>query len=177
MAITYPVAFPKLNDEEYTVERPISTQAARKLAQAVNMMSRLIPVGAIQAYAVNQEGVKTPDSSGQFQYTDGAEITDPNSPLRTTGITHRFTPDMRDQLVRGANGGTNAGNEVGGSATVNLAHAHGTGNVQPPRGSDGEEGDEQASGVDHTHGISSDLSASEPLEPAHLKVAFYLKIN
>lgn len=177
MAVIYPNKMPVLNDEEFTVERPISMQAARKLAQAVNMLSQLVIPGQIRAYALNQIGVKSPDLTGQFQYSDGGEITDPNSPLRTIVPTSHYTPDMRDRFVRGADAGTTSGNEAGGAATLNLLHTHTTGGVSPPRGSDGEEGDEQMSGQDHGHAISNDLSATEPLDPAHIKVAFFLKIN
>lgn len=176
MAVTYPNAFPKLNDEEYSVERPASVQSARKLVQAVNMLSQLVIPGQIKAFQVNQQGVP-PLSAIQFMYCDGTEITDPTSPLSTVGSDHRFTPDMRGQYVRGGDTSITSGTEVGGNATIDMSHTHTTGNVQPPRDSDGEEGDEQASGVDHTHGINSDLSAAEPLELAHLKVSWYLKIN
>lgn len=177
MAVTYPNKLPTLHDQEFSNNRPVSKQAARKLAQAVNMLSQLVIPGQVRSYAVNMVGVRNPESSGQFQYSNSDEITNPVSPLRTIGVDHHFTPDMRDRFVRGANAGTTSGNEAGGASTLNLLHAHATGPVDPPRGSDGEEGDEQLSGQDHTHGVSTDLAADEPLDPAHLKVAMYLKIN
>lgn len=176
MAVVYPNAFPTLNDEEFSAERPVSTLAARKLARAVNMLSQLVIPGQIRAFALNQNGVGDPAANGQFQYSDGGEITNPNSPLKTVGVTHRFTPDMKDRFVRGANAGTNSGNEAGGTASVDLTHAHGTGGVDPGRGGDGEEGDEQLSGQEHSHGVNNDLAVT-PTDPAHVKVVFFLKIN
>lgn len=176
MAVTYPNKMPILNDEEYAANRPVSTQAGLKLIRAVNMLSKLMPIGELKAMAVNNIGVREPNGI-VFQYADGGEITNGLSPLRTTGLTHRYTPDMRDRYLRGADGSTLAGNEAGGSPTVDLSHSHGTGLNEPLVGGDGEEGDEQAPGDNHTHGISADLSSGEPLDPAHLKVAFYMKVS
>jgi hypothetical protein len=176
MAVTYPNKLPILNDEEYSLERPVSTQAALKLIRACNMMQKLVPIGELKAMAVNNQGVKAPNGD-LFQYCDGGEITNGLSPLRSTGLTQRYTPDMKDRFPRGADASTVLGSEAGGNATVDLSHTHTTGTNEPLRGSDGEEGDEQAPGVDHNHGVNSDLSSTEPLNPAHLKVVYYMKVS
>lgn len=173
MAITVPIIFTEIQDAEVKYKRSVNEETVRKMVQDVNMLGKLAPIGTVRAIQLNQTGVQAPDST-IWQLMDGTEITYPASPLRSVGLTLRFTPNMVGRYPRGA--ATDSVNNSGGSPTVNLSHDHGgTGSV----GGDirGEEGDEKTARVDHSHPINSDLSGAEPLEPAHQRLAFYLKIT
>jgi hypothetical protein len=172
MAITIPIVFTEMQDAEIKYNRSISEETCRKMAQNVNLLGKLAPIGCVRAIQLNQLGVQAPDTT-IWQVMDGSEITLPQSPLRTMGLIQRFVPDMTGRYPRGAN--AVGVNNYGGNATVNLSHSHSTGGSG---GSvRGEEGDEKTARLDHTHPISNDLSAAEPLEPAHQRLAFYLKIT
>lgn len=177
MAVVKPVMFTTIHDEEVSLNRPSQEELLRKFFQNLNMLSELAIIGSIEAFALNQPGVESPDAS-VFQLSDGSEITDPDSPLKTVGITNRFTPDMRSRYLRAADASTNAGNEAGGDATVNLSHSHGGTTGVHSAGLAGEEGnDDVAVSQHHAHPINADLNSAEPLDPAYQQVAFYLKIN
>lgn len=175
--ITIPDIFTEILDSEVGFERPCSEEVKRKIAQDLNFLSQLALIGSITPLALNQPGVSSPEPT-VHQLCDGSEITNATSPLRTMGIDMRFTPDMRNRYLRGANAGTVLGNELGGAATLNLAHAHGGFTGAFAHAILGEEGnDNTVPANNHAHPISSDLSAMEPLEPAHQQIAYYLKIN
>jgi hypothetical protein len=141
------------------------------------MLSELAVIGAVEAYATNQPGVLTPEPT-VFQMADGGEITEPTSPLRTIIPTSRFTPDIRNRVMRGANASTTIGNELGGAASVNLEHDHGGATGAAAFAITVEEGtDGYAGPPSHFHVIADDLDAAEPLAPAHMKMNFFLKIN
>lgn len=173
MAIVIPVIFTDIQDAEVKYKRSVNEETVRKMIQDTNLLGKLAPVGTVRAIQLNQTGVQAPDST-IWQLMDGSEITLPTSPLRTVGLTQRFVPNMISKYPRGA--ATTSANPTGGAPTVNLGHDHGgTGSV----GGNvvGEEGDEKTARVPHTHPIGSDLNSSEPLEPAHQRLAFYLKIT
>ena len=171
--IVVPAIFSPMIDAEVEYARSVSEETVRKLVQNANMLGQLMPLGTIRAIALNQPGVAVP-STTYFQLADGSEITNPLSILRSIGIALRFTPDLKSKYIRGAPNAVS--NVVGGSASVNLAHMHGgftgdlTGSIV------GQEGTEKTGRVTHNHPINPDLNASEPLEPSHQVVAFYMKI-
>ncbi len=176
MAVTKPVCFTEVPDAEVSLNRPTSEELMRKLFQNMNMMNELAVIGSIDAYAVNIPGVPVLEAT-IHQLCDGTEITEPHSPLRTINPTTRNAPDIRNRFIRGANASTNSGNELGGSDTVNLAHDHGgvTGEFNGPI--NGEQGGDHNIADGHHHSIASALNATEPLDPAHMQIAYYLKIN
>lgn len=172
MAITIPPIFTSIQDAEVKYRRSVNEETIRKMIQNVNMFGRMAPIGSVRAIQLNQTGAQTPDPT-IYQFMDGSEITYPNSPLRSVGLTLRFTPDMTSKYIRGAN--STSANNIGGSPTVNLSHTHAVGMTS---GSIvGEEGDEKTARVPHSHPVSDDLSPIEPLEMAHQRLAFYLKIT
>jgi hypothetical protein len=177
MSVIVPIIFTPIEDIEVSFERPNSEEILRKLSQNINMLGKLAIIGSIRAIALNQQGVLSPDSI-QWQRADGSEITEGTSPLRTTGITNRFTPDMRDRYIRGADASTTIFNELAGNALVNLRHAHTGITGGATFATVGEEGNEQrAAGPAHTHSISPELSSTEPLEVANQQIDMYLKIT
>lgn len=172
MAITIPVIFTPIQDAEVKYTRSVTEETVRKMVQDCNMLGKLSPIGSVRAIQINQTGVQAPDST-IFQLMDGSEITFPDSPLRSVGLTQRFTPDMTGLYVRGAP--NPSANNIGGSATIDLSHTHSIGNVS---GSiRGEEGDEKTARVPHSHPLANDLASDESLELAHQRLAFYLKIT
>jgi hypothetical protein len=174
MAVTYPVMFTSIEDAEVGVERPVSDETVRKLIQNVNMLSGLAKIGQVISVAVNQIGVPAPQPN-QFQQCDGTEITQENSPLQSTGGFDRFTPQLEKFFIRGAPD-ESSNFQTDAELTNDLSHTHSTGTVHTPNV--GEEGDERHGyDHDHNHGVDTDLSAAEPIDPAHMKVVFYLKIN
>lgn len=172
MAVTIPVVFTPIPDAEVKSKRSVTEETIRKMIQNVNMLGKLALIGSVRAIQLNQAGVQAPDST-IWQLMNGTEITNPNSPLRSVGLTLRFTPNMTSRYVRGAS--TDSANSSGGAATVNLSHFHDTGAIGGE--TNGEEGEEKTARLVHTHPISADLSAAEPLELAHQRLAFYLKIT
>lgn len=177
MSVTYPAVFTAVDDLETTVERPTSEETIRKIIQNINMLSKLNVIGSVRAIALNQAGVPAPTTS-QWQVCDGSAITDTNTPLSGN------TPNIRSRFIRGANGSTTSGNELGGAASVSHTHTHGgvTGAYTTPSvfnvDADGSAlpvmriGDSQA----HTHNMTTE-SVTATLDPLHEQVEFYLKIN
>lgn len=171
MAITVPIIFTEIQDAEVKYTRSVNEETVRKMVQDTNLLGKLAPIGCVRMIQLNQTGVQAPDTT-IWQLMDGSEITYPASPLRSVGLTLRFTPNMISKYPRGAANAVS--NSFGGSPTVNLAHDHGIGSVGGQI--KGEEGDEKTARVDHSHPVESRLG-NEPLEPAHQRLAFYLKIT
>jgi hypothetical protein len=173
MAAVRPVQFTDLYDEEFQENKPTSEETMRKLAQNMNMLRALLPIGMIKAYDINLPGVSIPDSD-LFAYCDGSEIVAPNSPLNGAGTQN--TPDMTSRHLRGGSSSTTSGNEAGGNATLDLTHTHTIGDSNDP-GFTLEDGDQQPVGfATHTHDLAEDLALVN-LELKHKKVAFYLKLD
>ncbi len=180
MAVTYPVIFTPIDDLEVGKNAPSTEEVGRKIAQNMNFLKKLMPIGEICAIHVNQPSVPALDRT-IFQLCDGALIEDETSPLRSTPGNDRYTPNTEDRYIRGANNSTVIGNELGGAATVNLAHAHGGATgiyTRDPGGPEGAEGSNYLSTpYQHSHTIASDLSAAEPLDPPYMKMGFYIRLN
>ena len=174
MAVTIPPIFSGIHDNEVKYTASVQEETTRKMVQDMNFFGELAKIGSIRAVQLNQPGVAAPDPT-ILMLCDGDEITNPNSPLRTMGLTQRFAPDLVSKYLRGATTATL--NPSGGDATINLSHNHSgqTGSVSGTIR--GEEGDERTARVPHSHPINADLSAATPLEVAHQQIAFYLKIT
>lgn len=176
MAATNPLVFTPISEDEVSLSRPSQEDLIKKLCQNINMLGELAVIGAIECFDINQAGANSPEAT-IFQLADGGEITNVDSPLRSSGPTTRLTPDTRNRYIRGATGATTSGNELGGAATVSLQHNHTpTSSVTYPlvgnAGSDGYGGP-----ATHHHDVANELSAAEPLEEAYVMTAMYLKIN
>lgn len=174
MAVVKPVMFTSIEDTEVAKDRPVSEELVRKMIQNCNLLGELAKIGSIQFVQINLDNAPqvNPDI---LQLANGGEITQVDSPLKTVVPTNRYTPDMKDKFVRGSPDLSN--NTIGGSATTNLSHAHGTG--------DGGVGGMVNDGDDsstyntpfHTHGVTAALSSAESLEPSHQQLAVYIRIN
>jgi hypothetical protein len=174
MAVTYPPCYTEVKDAELEVERPVTDELLRKMIQNVNMLSQLAMVGQICAIAVNQPGAPAPNPE-IWQACDGSEITDVNSPLQSIGGDNRYTPDLKKKYLRGAED-QELNTITSADLTCNLTHTHTTnviGYWQVGEGGTERRGYAAA----HNHGINNDLSAAEPIDVAHMKVVFYMKIN
>lgn len=181
MAVVIPPVYTELDDQELSYKRPLTEETVRKLVQNVNMLGSLALIGSVRAIAVNTPGVPQVPVS-QFQYCDGSQITDVNSPLQATSGHPRAVPNLADKYIRGAadtTSNTDTGDlTAGGSRTRDLSHTHTTGAVNNGSilATDGTERHGYGS-PDHNHGVSTDLSDSDPIELAHVQTAYYLKIN
>ncbi len=177
MAVTLPNCYTEVHDSEVDLNRPVSDETVRKIIQNVNMLAELAKIGQILSVAINQPGVPSPNPN-LHQQCDGSEIIQSDSPLRSTSGTDRFTPNLIKFFIRGADDeDTNSQTAV--DLTNNLQHNHSgfTGYFDAIYFI-GEEGDERHSYQSvHRHGINNDQSAADPIDPAHLKVLMYLKIN
>jgi hypothetical protein len=180
MSVVVPPIFTPIDTNELALNRPLSEETVRKLVQNVNMLGRLSLIGSIRAIAVNTGGVPQP-STDQFQYCDGGSIVNEASPLRATSGHDRKTPKLNDKYLRGAH--TTITNDDTGDLnpgefrTRNLSHTHTVGFVCT--GIIGEEGNERHAYANlcHTHGMTDDLSAVDPIDLIHVQTAYYLKIN
>lgn len=174
MAINYPPIFTQILDEEVTYNRPVTEETLKKMAQNMNMLSKLAPVGTIRAVNLNQIGVSVP-SADIWQLCDGSEITNPTSPLRTVGLLNRFTPNLLGRFIMGASG--TGSNTTGGDTSIALIHSHsGFTGGNGPNSTIGEEGEEKHSRHDHVHFINPALPTID-IKPIHFVVALYIKIN
>lgn len=172
MAIVTPSRLIPISDAEVAFNTPVSEETVRKIGQNLNVMSALVPIGTVQAFAVAQPGVSSP-SPDLWQVCDGAEITNPNSPLRTIGITTNFTPNLTSKFICGAPNTTSNGTL--GTATLDLTHKH----VGTTGDTDGLHNAVSGSTANirdlHHHTIDDDLGVTN-LDPAHQEVLFYLKV-
>ncbi|RYZ74567.1 MAG: hypothetical protein EOP09_00265 [Proteobacteria bacterium] len=179
MAVTRPAVFNSIDDKEVEFGRPVTEETVRKMIQNCNMLAALAPIGSMIHFNSRQPGVTQFPDPTIYQISNGGEITEATSPLRSIGEDLRFTPDMRNRYVRGAPSLAACG--YGGNATVDLSHDHGgiTGlTFAPVTANDGNERRSwNANFPGHDHPISSDLSTAEPLDVAHQELAVYLKIN
>lgn len=174
MSVTKPVVFTSIEDAEVAYGKPVSEEVIRKMIQNSNLIGALCPIGSFRHMQINQPGAFPPNVK-LWQMSDGTEITDPDSPLKSVVPTSRFTNDMRNNYVRGAP--DEATNGFTGSATTDLSHSHDTGTTCTAI--DGEEGDERRgyATLCHNHDMARDLSTAEPLDVANQQLAIYVKIN
>lgn len=172
MAAIRPVIFSESFEEEFQANRPVTEDTVKKLIQNANMLRALQPIAMVKAYQINMPGAKIP-SSALYQYCDGAEIADFNSPLNGQGS--QTTPDMTGRFLRGGFSTDTLGTEAGGSKQIDLTHQHATSNYFNPN--ELEEGDQRRGGEpNHSHGTEPDLGV-RALDPKHMQIAFYLKVN
>lgn len=175
MAITLPVMFTSIEDAEVSFNRPVSDETVRKILQNINMLGELAKLGQLIPVAVNQPGVPSPNPD-IFQQANGSEIVQIDSPLQSTIGSEKFTPDMTKHFLRGAPDESTNGYTAADQINV-MEHTHAVDVVCPPL-IIGESGDERKSyAICHTHAIEDDLNPAEPIDPKHVKVVFYLKIN
>lgn len=95
--ITTPQQFTKTHKEEVFYENSINEETIKKIIYNNNWLLDLVPIGSIVYIQTNQIGGGTPDPN-VWQFCDGSEIVNPNSPIRSIGLNQRFTPDMRSRF-------------------------------------------------------------------------------
>lgn len=175
MAKIVPPVPTDVQDEETALSIPTNEETKRKIVHNLNFFGLLLPLGSVAMIQINQAGVTAPDS-GVWQLCDGSEIVDPLSPLRSIGLTTRFTPDLDTRFLRGAD--TVTVNAQAGTQDFNTAHDHGgmTG-ASPPFVNRGATGDERFVNVPHSHPITSDLADPVTVDfPSGFNMAAYMKI-
>lgn len=171
--ITTPQQFTPTHKEEIFYESPINEETLKKIIFNNNWLLDLNPIGAIVYIQTNQAGGGTPDPS-IYQFCDGSEITNPNSPIRSIGLNQRFVPNIRARFPRVSN--TLNTNGMGGSWNHNLNHAHSTGGPSAIGGTIDTKGDRRRRDI-HSHSISAQYSNPTTIEkPAYITYNAYMKI-
>ena len=171
--ITIPVANPALLK---TFEADFGTSIAQTLWQRIidhlNWLNTALPVGSVLYFYASQTYANGSQIAGPgpcWQLCDGAEITDPNSPL-----VGQFTPNMLGRFLKGSE----TPDQIGGSDTVNLAHNHGgaTGAIFDGENNFNSGGDNEQGGPSfHNHTISTDLGVILRLPP-YAELQPYMRI-
>lgn len=174
MIVTPPINTP-IHDMETDFQSPINEETLHKMIVNNNWLLDLRPIGSIVFINTNQSGASTPDPS-VYQICDGSEITHPLSPIRSIGLSQRFTPDLRGKYPRGANNWTT--NPMGGTWDHNVEHNHGTGGPSSIGATiTANKGDRSRRDV-HTHSIGNALTSPLTIEtPAYIVYNAYMKIS
>lgn len=172
--IVTPQQFTPVHNEEVKYEAPINEETLKKIVYNNNWLLDLVPVGSIVYLQTNQPGGGTPDPN-VYQFCDGSEITNINSPLRSIGLNQRFTPDLRGRFPRGTSSATT--NTKGGTWDHNLEHAHTTGLPSSAGGGLDKKGDRRRRDQ-HTHVIYEQYDNPTTIEtPAYIAYNAYMKIS
>lgn len=173
MIIT-PQQFTPTHNEEVNYLSPINEETFKKIILNNNWLLDLVPIGSVVYIETNAAGGGNPDSN-VYQFCDGSEITNPNSPIRSTGLNQRFTPDMRGKYPRVAMNSTT--NPSGGSWSHNLHHGHGTGGPSAIGGTIKTKGDRRRRDV-HSHSVPEQYEDPTIIEtPAYIAYNAYIKIS
>jgi hypothetical protein len=153
----------------------VSQELADLFRTNADYLSKIIPVGHIVPIMTNIPGVETPDSN-VWQECDGSEITNVNSPLRSTGGSSRYTPNMVDRYIKV--GTTAQSGNTGGSHSVSFSHNHGgwTGDHESPADADPSTTLFNVA-ASHRHQILTDLAGPLNWEPPYFVVKFFMKIT
>ena len=173
--LTTPQVFTSIHDEEVTNLVTCQEESLRKLIQDASYLADLGTLGTVVWHSENQPGVPTLDLT-IWQRCDGTQITNPLSPLRTIGLSTRFTPDLRNRYPQCHDSAI--GSDLGGTQTYNLQHSHGgaTGVACPPIFVEAD-GDRRFS-VCHAHSIAEALSSPIVIDyPAYLHLSAFFKIS
>jgi hypothetical protein len=174
MSLVRPNKFCQLTEEELSVERPVTEDTLRKLIYNSNMLRALMPIGMVKAYNVNIQGVSQPLST-IYEFCDGTEISDPNSPIN--GVGQQFKPNMSGRFLRGGFASDTQLTEQGGTASPVLGSHNHTTNVVFDGGNRLEAGGQRyAFEPFHNHAIFADTGTGVA-NPKHIVVGFYLKVN
>ena len=136
--ITTPPVYSPVHKEEVDYKNPTTEEAIKKIIANNNFLLDLSPIGTIIFINTNQYGGGQPNFA-LWQICDGSEITNPNSPIRSIGLNQRFTPNLKDRYLKGANASNL--NPTGGSQLHNLAHGHSTGGPSAEGGGMQDKGD------------------------------------
>lgn len=126
MPIVTPNIFTSHHLEEVQALTSANEEALKKVIYNINYLIGFQPIGKLMFYSFGQDGLPAIDET-VWQLCDGTEITNPNSPLRTIGVSTRFTPNLltSNKYLRGAPDQRNT--DTGGSNTFSFPHNHGGG--------------------------------------------------
>ena len=173
--IVTPQQYTPVHNEEVAYQSPINEETVKKIVYNNNWLLDLMPLGSIVAIQTNQAGGGTPDAN-IYQFCDGSEITNSNSPIRSIGLNQRFVPDLRAKFPRAANNATT--NPTGGSWDHNLSHAHGTGGPSTVGNTiTANKGDRRRRDF-HSHDVPEQYEDPTTIEtPAYITYNLYMKIS
>jgi hypothetical protein len=166
-----------LDDDLATFGAVVSQELATQIKQNVDYLQKSIPIGMICPIMVHITGISLPDPN-YWQLCDGSEITNPNSPCRSTATTHRFTPNLTESFIRVFNATTAESGSFGGqNQTTAFSHNHSgnTGIHSPPEGAASNRNIYNV--ADHSHPIAADLTLDVDMQPPYYTVKYYMKIQ
>jgi hypothetical protein len=171
MAIQTPTIAQKLDTISLDYGSALAESTYKQMGQQVNRLIDCVPIGTIMMFAINQPGVSAPNPN-LWQLANGAEITNPDSPLRTIGINVRYTPNLVDRFIYGST--TGGAGAYGGEATTDVNFGDpgsATSSVPDPVVSSGSNiVGPYSPPHNHNFGTRSNI-------PPYYTAAFYLKIN
>jgi hypothetical protein len=166
-----------INDIYTKFGKILSADLFTQIKSMQEYINACVPIGAIFPIMVNISGVDAPDPN-IWQECDGSEITNENSPLRSTPSQPRFVPDLRDKYIRlttqlgqvGTSGGVNQ---------INLKHKHDVATWWSAEGADPSQGSDPKPNTmfGHSHGMSYDLVNDINIEPNYYVVKFFMRIQ
>jgi hypothetical protein len=173
--IVTPQQYTPVHNEEVAYQATINEETIKKIIYNNNWLLDLMPLGSIVALQTNQPGGGTPDPN-IYQFCDGSEITNSNSPIRSIGLNQRFVPDLRAKFPRAANNLLT--NPISGTWEHNLAHGHGTGGPSSIGATiTANKGDRRRRDV-HNHSVPDQYASPTIIEtPAYIAYNFYMKIS
>lgn len=173
MSIITPVIYTPIHQEEVNYLSSVTEETIRKIIQNCNFLLDLSPIGTIIFVNTNQYGVTQPNLN-IWQLCDGSEITNLNSPIRTIGLVKRYTPDLRNLYLTGANNENL--NPVTGTQNHNLSHGHTTSH-QSLLGSFVDSKGQGAAAPFHAHSLPAQYSNPTIIDaPAYIYYNAYMKI-
>jgi len=154
-----------------------SQELAGELAQNIDAMNLLIPMGEVVPIVTGITGVPPVDAN-VFQECNGSEITNPNSPLRTIGGVQHFTPNMIDRYIKipavfGQSGQVGGVNET---SAFNHDHLGVTGDFTTGEDVDQSSALREAAQV-HNHPIAEAFPNPVNIEPDFVTVKFFMRIQ
>ncbi len=156
----------------------VSIELAEAMRKNLDFLRAVCAIGEIAPIMVNIPGVPLPNPD-YFQECDGSEIVNENSPLRSLGLTQRFTPNMIDRyIIITPTGGQTAGQAGGYNNTYAFKHNHSgyTGSVGSNSDSDHSHSAREAA-FSHNHTIADAFPSPINVEPPFYTVKFYMRIQ
>lgn len=150
----------------------VSIETFSALANNLNALLDSMPIGSKVPILVGLAGVPTPDPT-IWRLCEGGVVTDPNAKLHDQTL-----PDDRGSFPKGSTTIGQSGVKAG-TSTASWSHNHGGNTGDWDMGDDNSDTDDDYITVHklHHHPISSDLTTPVNVEPAHIRVKFYIKIR
>lgn len=155
----------------------VSTEIAADLKLNIDFLQAVCAVGQVAPILTGLPGVPTPDPD-YWQECNGSEITNENSPLRSLGANKRYVPDMRQRYIMMVKPGGQASGTLGGeNSTYAFRHNHGGITSTIGTNSDVDHSSNMQEARDHYHTVGYSFDYPVNVEPPHIIVKFFMRIQ